>query len=51
MWRERAGTVFECEKTPVTAARGMGGGLARKNTSFFTDPRGVAARAAAAPQS
>jgi gamma-glutamyltranspeptidase/glutathione hydrolase len=23
MWRERAGTVFECEKTPVTASRGM----------------------------
>lgn len=23
MWRERAGTVFTCEKTPVTASRGM----------------------------
>lgn len=23
MWRDRAGTIFECEKTPVTAARGM----------------------------
>ena len=26
---------------------GMGGGLARKGTHFFTDPRGIAARAAA----
>jgi len=23
MWRDRAGTVFTCEKTPVTASRGM----------------------------
>jgi gamma-glutamyltranspeptidase/glutathione hydrolase len=23
MWRDRAGTVFDCEKTPVTASRGM----------------------------
>ena len=27
---------------------GIGGGLARKGTHFFTDPRGIAARAAAA---
>ncbi|GLR95271.1 MULTISPECIES: hypothetical protein [Bradyrhizobium] len=22
-WRQRAGTLFDCEKTPVTARRGM----------------------------
>lgn len=27
---------------------GIGGGLARKGTSFFTDPRGIAARAVTA---
>ncbi len=35
---------WRADGTPL----GMGGGLARKNTSFFTDPRGIAARAAAA---
>jgi gamma-glutamyltranspeptidase/glutathione hydrolase len=46
---------FEADGTMTGAAcwrddgtpLGMGGGLARKNTSFFTGPRGIAARAAA----
>lgn len=37
---------WRADGTPL----GLGGGLARKNTSFFTDPRGVAARAGAAGQ-
>jgi len=35
---------WRADGTPL----GMGGGLARKGTHFFTDPRGIAARAAAA---
>jgi len=35
---------WRADGTPL----GIGGGLARKGTHFFTDPRGIAARAAAA---
>ena len=34
---------WRADGTPL----GIGGGLARKGTHFFTDPRGIAARAAA----
>ena len=37
---------WRADGTPL----GIGGGLARKGTHFFTDPRGIAARAAAATQ-
>jgi gamma-glutamyltranspeptidase/glutathione hydrolase len=35
---------WRADGTPL----GLGGGLARKDTHFFTDPRGLAARARAA---
>jgi gamma-glutamyltranspeptidase/glutathione hydrolase len=35
---------WRADGTPL----GLGGGLARKDTRFFTDPRGLAARARAA---
>ena len=35
---------WRADGTPL----GIGGGLARKGTSFFTDPRGIAARVATA---